>query len=69
LAPIACANRTAYRPCPDCPNETACAVRSIMVDVRDSMALILDRTSDRRDARTRPGTHAAAALIPIFTIG
>jgi len=45
LAPIACASRTAYRPCPDCPNEDECAVRDIMLDVRDSMAMILDRTS------------------------
>ena len=43
--PIACASRTAYRPCPDCPDEAACAVRDVMLDVRDSMALILDRTS------------------------
>ena len=35
LAPIACASRTAYRPCPDCPDETACAVREVMLDVRD----------------------------------
>ncbi|MGD0633529.1 MAG: Rrf2 family transcriptional regulator [Beijerinckiaceae bacterium] len=45
LAPIACASRTAYRPCLDCPDESACAVRDIMIDVRDAMALILDRTS------------------------
>jgi Rrf2 family protein len=45
LAPIACASRTAYRACTDCPDENACAVREVMLDVRDSMALILDRTS------------------------
>ncbi len=45
LAPIACASRTAYRPCLDCPDEAACAVRDLMLDVRDAMALILDRTS------------------------
>ncbi len=45
LAPIACASRTAYRKCADCPDEDACAVRNLMLDVRDSMALILDRTS------------------------
>jgi Rrf2 family protein len=45
LAPIGCASRTAYRRCPDCPDEDACAVRDLMLDVRDSMALILDRTS------------------------
>jgi Rrf2 family protein len=45
LAPIACASRTAYRPCPDCADVNACAIRDVMLDVRDSMALILDRTS------------------------
>jgi len=45
LAPIACASRTAYRKCTDCPDENACAVRDLMLDVREAMALILDRTS------------------------
>ena len=45
LAPIACASRTAYRPCPGCPDVDACAIREVMLDVRDAMALILDRTS------------------------
>jgi Rrf2 family protein len=45
LAPIACASRTAYRRCTDCADEDACAVRDIMLDVRDSIAMILDRTS------------------------
>jgi Rrf2 family protein len=45
LAPIACASRTGYRRCLDCPDEEACAIRDLMLDVRDSIALILDRTS------------------------
>jgi Rrf2 family protein len=45
LAPIACASRTAYRRCMDCPDEEACQIRDLMIDVRDSLALILDRTS------------------------
>jgi len=43
LAPIACASRTSYRRCDDCPDEAACAVRTVMLDVRDAIALILDR--------------------------
>ena len=35
LAPIACASRTAYQRCADCPDEDACAIRDIMLDVRD----------------------------------
>ena len=45
LAPIACASKTAYQRCADCPDEAACAIRDIMLDVRDSIAMILDRTS------------------------
>ncbi len=45
LAPIACASKTAYQRCADCPDEDACAIRDIMLDVRDSIAMILDRTS------------------------
>ena len=45
LAPIACASRTAYQKCNDCPDEDACAIHDIMQDVRDSIAMILDRTS------------------------
>jgi len=44
LAPIACASKTAYRPCADCdvPN---CQTRRMMQRVRDAMSDILDRTS------------------------
>ncbi|ATQ68090.1 MULTISPECIES: RrF2 family transcriptional regulator [Methylosinus] len=45
LAPIACASKTAYQRCADCPDEDACAIHDIMLDVRESIALILDRTS------------------------
>lgn len=45
LAPIACASRTAYQPCDDCDDLTACAVRLTMLEVRDAMAEVLDRLS------------------------
>jgi Rrf2 family protein len=45
LAPIACASRTAYQPCDDCADLTACAVRLTMLDVRDAMAKVLDNTT------------------------
>lgn len=45
LAPVPCVSRTAYRRCEDCVDETACAVRSVMQDVRDAIAAILDNTS------------------------
>ncbi|CAH1667066.1 MAG: Rrf2 family transcriptional regulator [Chelatococcus sp.] len=42
LAPIQCASRTAYRPCDDCPDERRCAVRIIMLDVREAISGVLD---------------------------
>lgn len=53
LAPIACVSRTAYRPCADCVDETACTVRAIMQDVRDAVAAILDHTSLFDMSRTK----------------
>ncbi len=45
LAPVACVSRTAYRPCGDCDDENACAVRAVMQDVREAIAQILDNTT------------------------
>jgi Rrf2 family protein len=45
LAPIACASRSAFRACDDCGDIDLCAVRSVMRDVRDSMAAVLDNRS------------------------
>jgi len=43
LAPIACASRTAYRPCRDCKDVKGCTVRLLMTKVRDAMSDVLDR--------------------------
>ena len=45
LAPIPCASRTAYRRCDDCASVAQCAVRLMMVEVRDAMATVLDHYS------------------------
>jgi len=45
LAPIACASRTAYRPCDDCKDVKTCAVRTAMTRARDAMADVLDKMS------------------------
>lgn len=42
LAPIQCASVTAYRPCDDCSDEQACAVRLMMVKARNAIAEVLD---------------------------
>lgn len=45
LALVPCVSRTAYRPCNDCKDEAACAIRKAMARVRDETARILDGTS------------------------
>jgi Rrf2 family protein len=56
LAPVPCVSRTAYRRCDDCPDETACAIRAVMQDVRDAIAAILDNTTlaDMSNRRAAP---------------
>ncbi len=44
LAPFPCASRTRYVPCEDCDVAT-CQVRHMMLDVRNAIAEVLDKTS------------------------
>jgi Rrf2 family protein len=56
LAPIACASRSGYRPCDDCTDENYCAVRLMMIEVREAIANVLDQRSlaDMRDLAKDP---------------
>lgn len=51
LAPIPCASYTRFEPCQDCDVAT-CEVRHMMMDVRNAIAAVLDRTTlaQMRDA-------------------
>ena len=51
LAPIACASRSAFKACDDCPDVYTCGVRALMLQVRDAIAGVLDKTTlaDVRD--------------------
>jgi Rrf2 family protein len=62
LAPIACASRTAYRPCRDCVDVKTCAVRIAMSEVRDAMSDILDRMTVA-DMMTKHGGNKKSARI------
>jgi len=59
LAPIQCASVTAYRPCDDCGDEKACAVRLMMVKARNAIAAVLDNHSlaDMRALADPEDTH------------
>ncbi|RWR27683.1 Rrf2 family transcriptional regulator [Sinirhodobacter populi] len=45
LAPIPCARRMGYIPCADCGDEDRCAVRLLMLDVREAIVSVLDKRS------------------------
>ena len=45
LTPIACASRSAYQRCDDCPDENACATRLLMVQVGEAIAGVVDSLS------------------------
>jgi len=42
LALSPCASRTAFRRCDDCTDETTCAIRKVLLNVRDATADILE---------------------------
>lgn len=44
IAPIRCVSQMAYEPC-GCPDEEFCGLRLVMLDVRNTIAQILDHTS------------------------
>jgi Rrf2 family protein len=45
LAPLPCVSETAYRKCDECEDEKTCGTRSVMKEVRDAMARIVDQTT------------------------
>ncbi|WP_029077106.1 RrF2 family transcriptional regulator [Kaistia adipata] len=57
IAPLSCISRTAYQPCPDCPDEAACAVRRMFAGPYETQLRALEATT-LADALTG-GTEAA----------
>src|SRR5688572_16222854 len=45
LAPLPCVSEMAFKKCDECPDVETCPTRSVMKEVRDAMAAILDRTT------------------------
>jgi Rrf2 family protein len=43
LSPVDCVSQSAYRPCPDCPDERTCRIRVVMKEVRDAVSKVLER--------------------------
>jgi len=53
LAPLGCVSLRFYEPC-SCPDEATCALRDLMLDVRDEMLAVLDGQT-LSDLAARPG--------------
>jgi Rrf2 family protein len=45
LAPLPCVSESAHLACAECADESTCATRAVMKEVRDAMAKILDATT------------------------
>jgi Rrf2 family protein len=69
LAPIRCVSKMAYQPCA-CPDEETCGLRLVMLDVRNAISDILDRTTladvARRVEQARGATAPDRTALVIF---
>lgn len=45
IALLPCASHNFYEKCDDCTNEAACAVRKLMIEVRDNTLMILENNT------------------------
>lgn len=63
LAPVGCVSEKFYEKC-TCPDESRCALRSVMKEVRDAIAVILEKVTvadlAARAARLAAGSSALA---------
>lgn len=62
LAPIACVSQKSFQPCAECGPVQGCALRTLMAEVRDSVARVLDGATiselNRRETALRTGDMA-----------
>jgi Rrf2 family protein len=62
IAPVSCVSVSAYAPCVDCPDESACSVRLVMLEVREAISRVVDLKSlealmEESIARTSQDSH------------
>jgi Rrf2 family protein len=68
LAPVRCVSATAYAPCPDCPVEKGCNVRSVMKEVREAISKVLDLKTLEQTLRDCEKENSAATKEITFHI-
>ncbi|ADP72781.1 transcriptional regulator, BadM/Rrf2 family [Rhodomicrobium vannielii ATCC 17100] len=64
LAPVPCVSKLNYRPCTDCRDEQTCVIRSVMLEVRDAIAAVLENVTLEEMSNRVP----AAAQVLMFDI-
>jgi Rrf2 family protein len=64
IALLPCVSQTAYRRCDECVDETTCGIRSVMKEVRDVTAKILDGTT--LEELLQRSKHMADARSPVM---
>lgn len=63
LAPIACASKTRYMPCDDCPDEKLCAVRMVMIRAQQKLSELFDNfTLAQMCALSKKGARRKSAI-------
>jgi len=67
LAPLPCASETRFRKCDECVDIETCGTRIVMKEVRDSIAVILERTT--RGSVCRKVDQARQKQRPPGTLG
>jgi len=68
LAPIGCASESAYQRC-TCPDEAHCGLRMLMIDVRNSIAKILDRYNLAQVVEVTLSKMRRDGVSPPFAVG
>ena len=68
LAPVPCVSQTAYRTCDECEHEATCGIRSVMQDVRDATANVLDRETLANMLKREQSLTHKKKQIPVYAI-
>ena len=68
IALVPCLSRTAYRRCPECPDEATCSVRLVLKDIYDASIKILERTTLAEMVRRHEEVSAQRSEAPMYFI-
>ncbi|HEY2052043.1 MAG TPA: Rrf2 family transcriptional regulator [Caulobacteraceae bacterium] len=63
LALLPCASRNFYKRCEDCEDEVTCVLRRVLIDARNELAAVLDRTTLAAALAGSPQSQFAAAVL------